>query len=55
MDCCGEHWLTIVQEEHAGTLNLDTEAMVGDKMQDREQVVLEQRDIEDTGEEQQAQ
>jgi hypothetical protein len=44
-DCCSEHVLAIAQEVHQGALNLNAEAGHRDKVQDGEEIVLEQQDV----------
>jgi hypothetical protein len=46
---CSEDVCAIVQEEHLSALNLDTEAMGGDEVQDSKEVVLERGDVKYTG------
>jgi hypothetical protein len=48
-NCCSEDVCAIAQEEHLSALNLDSEAMGSDKVQDSKEVVLGCRDIKYTG------
>jgi hypothetical protein len=48
-NCCSEDVCAIAQEEHLSALNLDSEAMGSDKMQDSQEVALGHRDIKYTG------
>jgi hypothetical protein len=45
----GEAVLAVLQEHHLLAFDLDTEAVIRDEVQDGEEVVLQRRDIQDTG------
>jgi hypothetical protein len=48
-NCRTKDACTIAQEEHLSALNLDSEAMGSDKVQDSKEVVLERRDVKYMG------